>query len=308
MKIEVNNLYKEFGKTIALNNVSFSLDAGKIYGFVGPNGAGKTTTMRIMATLDEPSSGDVLIDGESFLQYPELIRMQVGYVPDSLPAHNDITAYEYVDFYARAYGLKGKKREQRVQTIIDYTNLSSIQEKKLKALSKGMKQRVSLARALVHDPKFLLMDEPAAGLDPHARIELKELLKLLSQQGKAILISSHILTELTEICDSALFIEKGNILETGSISQILDKHDETNTYSLKVISDISLAYDRIIKSPHAKNCKQIDDEFLIEVDGDEESAAILKELVNNDVKVVEFRKRQGNLEDIFMRVTKGHVQ
>src|SRR5262249_36471724 len=198
MKIEVVNLKKHFGVTRAVDDVSFAFSSGEVVGFVGPNGAGKTTTMRILATLDEPTAGDALIDGVSVVEEPERARHLIGYVPDSLPAHRDISVHEYLDFFARAYGLKGAHRAKVVESVEEFTNLAGIRDKMLNALSKGMKQRVSLARALLHDPPTLIMDEPAAGLDPRARIELRELIRALSSQGKAILISSHILTRSEE--------------------------------------------------------------------------------------------------------------
>jgi len=236
MKVQVRNLRKEFGRTVAVDNISFSFDSGHIFGFVGPNGAGKTTTMRIISTIEEPTSGDVLLNGISVCEEPELARRVVGYVPDTLPAHADITVHEYLDFYARAYGLKGKKRTQAVEAIEEFTNVAGIREKHLKALSKGMKQRVTLGRALVYDPDVLILDEPAAGLDPRARVELRELLMLLAERKKAILISSHILTELTEICNGVVIIERGKILETGTIDEVLKKSAPRRTVAVKLLA------------------------------------------------------------------------
>src|SRR5258708_35631790 len=199
MKIQVQQLRKEFGKTVAVDNISFAFDSGHIFGFVGPNGAGKTTTMRIIATIEEPTDGDVLLNGISVREEPELARRAVGYVPDTLPAHADITVHEYLDFYARAYGLRGQQRTRAVEAIEEFTNVIGIREKHLKALSKGMKQRVSLGRALVYDPDVLVLDEPAAGLDPRARAEFGELPLLLAEPTKGILITSPVLTDLTEI-------------------------------------------------------------------------------------------------------------
>ena len=199
MQVNIIHLRKDFGATRAVDDISFSFSSGEIVGFVGPNGAGKTTTMKILATLDEPTDGDAKIDDISIVEMPEKARRLIGYVPDALPMHRDISVHEYLDFFARAYGLAGTQRTQVVENIEEFTNLTGIREKTLHALSKGMKQRVSLARALLHDPPVLVMDEPAAGLDPRGRVELRELLRVLSGQGKAILISSHILTELSEL-------------------------------------------------------------------------------------------------------------
>src|SRR5207302_7950361 len=195
----------------------------------------KTTTMRILATLDEPTAGNAYIDGISVVEEPERARRLVGYVPDSLPTHRDMSVHDYLDFFARCYGIKGARRRQIVQRTEEFTNLTGIRDKYLVALSKGMKQRVSVARSLLHDPPVLIMDEPAAALDPRARVELRELLKLLSWQGKAILISSHILTELAEICTGAVIIEQGHILRAGSLEDILAGDAPKRTVHIRLL-------------------------------------------------------------------------
>src|SRR5271154_3895309 len=228
MRIEIVNLHKHFGNTRAVNGISFAFESGQIFGFVGPNGAGKSTTMRVLATLEEPTGGDAVLDGISVVEEPEKSHRLVGYVPDALPEHRDISVHEYLDFFARAYGLRGSKRRRVVGEIEEFTNLNGIREKHINALSKGMKNRVSVARALVHNPPVLIMDEPASGLDPRARIELRELLKVLAGQGKAILISSHILSELGEICNGAIIIERGKVLRAGTLKQILAQDTRTH--------------------------------------------------------------------------------
>ena len=221
MKTEVRNLTRVFGKTVAVNDISFSFEDGNIFGFIGPNGAGKTTTIRIMATLDLATSGDVFYDGVSATLFPEAVRRVVGYMPDSLPGYKDIQVWEYLDFFARSFGLKGAERTRALDDIVEFTNLGELRNKFLYALSKGMKQRVSLARALIHNPKVLIMDEPAAGLDPRARHELRTLLKILADQKKAIFLSSHILSELQDICDGAVIIEQGKLLSAGTLNELL---------------------------------------------------------------------------------------
>ena len=310
MKVQVNNLRKEFGKTVAVDNISFSFDSGHVFGFVGPNGAGKTTTMRIISTIEEPTAGDVLLNGISVCEEPELARRAVGYVPDTLPAHADITVQEYLDFYARAYGLRGKKRTQAIEAIEEFTNVTGIREKHLKALSKGMKQRVSLGRALVYDPDVLVLDEPAAGLDPRARVELRELLMLLAAQKKAILISSHILTELTEICNGVVIIEHGKILETGTIDDVLKKSAPRHTVAVRLLdSQNAQLLKELLQMPFVEKARDVANEVHFELTGDESAACeILGGLIAKNFKVVEFRQTKTNLEDIFMNVTKGGVQ
>jgi ABC-2 type transport system ATP-binding protein len=310
MKIQVQNLRKEFGKTVAVDNISFSFDSGHVFGFVGPNGAGKTTTMRIISTIEEPTAGDVLLNGISICEEPELARRVVGYVPDTLPAHADITVHEYLDFFARAYGLKGVKRRQAVEAIEEFTNVAGIRDKHLKALSKGMKQRVSLGRALVHDPDVLILDEPAAGLDPRARVELRELLVLLAERKKAILISSHILTELTEICNGVVIIERGKILETGTMDEVLKKSAPRRTVAVRLLDGQSAQLlKELLQTPLVDKARDVANEIHFELNGDESTACdLLGQLIVRGFKVVEFRQTKANLEDIFMNVTKGGVQ
>src|ERR1044071_6456289 len=274
MKVQVHNLRKEFGKTVAVDNISFAFDSGHIFGFVGPNGAGKTTTMRIIATIEEPTAGDVLLKGVSVREQPELARKSVGYVPDALPSHADITVHEYLDFYARAYGLRGGKRTQAVQAIEEFTNVAGIRNKHLKALSRGMKQRVSLGRALVYDPDVLILDEPAAGLDPRARVELRELLMLLDERRKAILISSHILTELTEICNGVVIIERGKIFETGTIDDVLKKSAPRRTVAIRLLDpqEASRLVRELLQTPFVQNAREVAAEVHFEFSGEESAA------------------------------------
>jgi ABC-2 type transport system ATP-binding protein len=309
MKVRVAGLKKFFGKTRAVDGISFEFSSGQIFGFVGPNGAGKSTTMRILATLEEPTEGDAFLDDLSVVEDPEKTHRLVGYVPDSLPSHRDISVHEYLDFFARAYGIKGSKRRQVVEGIEEFTNLTGIREKHINALSKGMKNRVSVARALVHDPPVLIMDEPAAGLDPRARIELREVLKELSVQGKAILISSHILTELAEICTGAIFIERGRLLRAGTIEQILAEDSPHRTLIIRLLDRVEELRRRLWQTPHVEgvslNGERLEVGFI---GGDEACAKLLAELVKDDFPIVEFRLERAGLEEIFMNVTRGEVQ
>ena len=309
VEVNVQNLKQYFGKTRAVDDISFSFRGGHIFGFVGPNGAGKTTAMRILATLDEPTSGDATIDGISVVQDPEKARKLVGFMPDSLPTHRDITVHEYIDFFARAYGVDGSKRNRVVEGVEQFTNLLGIREKTLRALSKGMKQRVSLARAMVHDPAVLILDEPAAGLDPRARIELRELLKILAGQGKAVLVSSHILTELAEICDGAVIIEQGRILRAGTMADIFANDSPHCTVGLRALEGPEAIHKRLLETPNVSNVRIAGP--LVEVDiegGDEACGRVLADLVAKGVNIVEFVHRRAGLEDLFMTITEGKVQ
>jgi ABC-2 type transport system ATP-binding protein len=309
MRVQVFDLKKYFGSTRAVNGISFSFSSGQIFGFVGPNGAGKSTTMRILATLDEPTSGDATIDDVSVVEEPEKAHRLVGYVPDALPAHRDISVHEYLDFFARAYGVRGAKRRQVVEEIEEFTNLVGIRDKHLNALSKGMKNRVSVARALVHDPAVLIMDEPAAGLDPRARIELRELLKVLAGQGKAILISSHILTELAEICTGAIFIERGRILRSGTLEDLHAEEFLHQTVVLRTTGTLEALHKHLLTLPGVEDVRKGDGELEADVAGDEEHCCdLLAGLIKAGFRILEFRPRRADLEKIFMNVTKGDVQ
>ena len=309
MKVRVENLHKLFGTTPAVDGISFEFDSGHVFGFVGPNGAGKTTTMRIIATLDEPTAGHVFVNGVSVVEEPEEVRRLVGYVPDSLPAHVDITVHEYLDFFGRAYGLRGAKLRQAVESVEEFTNLTGIREKLLRALSKGMKQRVTLGRALIYDPDVLILDEPAAGLDPRARVELRELLNLLAERKKAILISSHILTELSEMCNGVVIIERGRILETGTIDALVKKRSALRTVTVRALGPSAKLVADLMLLPGVENVRPVGAEVYFEVSGEDEQASeVLGQLIGKGHKIAEFKQSRADLEDIFMSVTKGGVQ
>ena len=309
MQVNIRNLRKDFGAIRAVDDISFSFSSGQIIGFVGPNGAGKTTTMRILATLDEPTDGDAKIDGISIVEVPEQARRLIGYVPDALPMHRDISVHEYLDFFARAYGLMGTQRRQVIENIEEFTNLTDIRERTLYALSKGMKQRVSLARALLHDPPVLVMDEPAAGLDPRARVELRELLRILSDQGKAILISSHILTELSEICDSAVIIEQGRIITAGTLQEIAKSDVEQHTVLIRSLNGQDNLYKVLLVTPNVAAVNRVGNEIEARITGSEEMCSdLLENLIRDGYRIVEFRQRGSDLESVFMNVTQEEVQ
>lgn len=310
MEIRVDNLRKTYGKTHAVKGITFSFASGQIFGFIGPNGAGKSTTMRILATLEEPTSGSATVDGVSVIEDPETAHRLVGYVPDHLPSHRDITVHEYLDFFARAYGIRGKKRLETVEGVEEFTNLMGIRDKTLHALSKGMKNRVSIARAIIHDPPVILMDEPAAGLDPRARIELRELLKALAAQGKAILISSHILSELGEICNGAVIIEQGKILRAGTIQDILAEGSQKHrTVLIRPLKKLEELRKHVLETPGVDDARLLEAALEVDVAGNDDACCdLLANLVSAGFRIVEFRPRRADLEQIFLNVTKGKVQ
>jgi ABC-2 type transport system ATP-binding protein len=309
MSIEINNLVRHFGKVKAVDGVSFTFGMGEVVGFVGPNGAGKTTTLRILATLDEPTAGDVLIDGVSVSDFPEAGRLQIGYMPDALPEHADMTAHEYVDFFGRAFGFRGAALRDAVGEVEAFTGLEPIRDKTLKSLSKGMKQRVSLARALVHRPSLLVMDEPANGLDPRARIELRELVRAFAESGKAVLISSHILAELGEMCSSVVIIERGVLVGIGTVANLAGGGQLTQRVLMRAVAPTPDALVRILLEIPGVTTAQIrGDRCMAEVAaGGEAAADMLTALIQRGVRVSEFRQEQVGLEDVFMQVTKGDL-
>ena len=325
MKIQIKHLVRTFGANRAVDDISFEFSSGNIFGFIGPNGAGKTTTIKIMATLDRPDSGDVLYDGVSAVLYPEKIRRVVGYMPDSLPDYRDIQVWEYLDFFARAFGLRGALRRKVLQDIEEFTQLGEIRYKYLAALSKGMKQRVSLARSLVHNPQVLVMDEPAAGLDPRARLELRSLLKILAGQGKAILLSSHILSELQDICDGAVIIEKGKLLSAGTLEQLLQTAEGAPAADAASTAPEAPRRSHVVieiaGAPEAARLKLLEHplvaateihgerEIHVEISGgDAEAAQVVGTLFAAGIVVTGYRRNELGLEELFMKITTGKVQ
>ena len=305
--IEVAHLVKTFGKTVAVDDVSFSIPAGSVFGFVGPNGAGKTTTLRIMATLDEPDSGDVLIGGQSIHDDPREVRRRVGFMPDALPDIADITAHEYLDFFGRAYEFRGAALSRRLDAVEEFTGLGVLREKTLAALSKGMKQRVCLARALIHDPAVLLLDEPAAGLDPRARVELRDMVCRLAGMGKTLLISSHILSELAEMCGGVIIMEQGRLLSQGMLEAIAT---ESRPHGREIFI-AALGEDAPLQAilgtlPEVRSFEKGASGWNVTLHGGEgEAADVLKKLVDGGIRVTDFHLRKSTLEDVFMNVTKG---
>ncbi len=322
--LEVKGLRRDFGALRAVDNVSFELEAGTILGFIGPNGAGKSTTMRILATLDSPTEGEVMLGGYSLVDTPDKVRPLIGYMPDRYGTYDDVSVLEFLDFFARAYGLRGQARTRRVESVMEFTGLGPLAHKLTSALSKGMKQRVALGRTLLHDPKLLILDEPADGLDPRARIELRELLRALADQGKAVLISSHILTELAEICDTCAIIEQGRLLATGRVAELLAQGSAAAGAELMVRlfpggegEGVWARAERLLlEQPRVQGVAREGDALRVHLEHeggaaadwvDAAAARLLAVLVGAGVPVCAFSHRERNLEDAFMHVTKGRV-
>ncbi|MBL4884009.1 MAG: ABC transporter ATP-binding protein [Planctomycetaceae bacterium] len=315
--IEIRNLHRFFGRLKAVNNVSFKAFPGQVMGFIGPNGAGKTTTMRILATLDLPTAGDAFICGHSVVDDPEKARRELGFMPDSFGKYNNMDVIEYLDFYARAYGYKGEERRNAIDKVLVFTELRKMAFKPINTLSKGMSQRLCLGRTLIHDPQVLILDEPAAGLDPRARVELRELIHLLAtEMNKTILISSHILTELGEICDSAAIIEAGEILIHGTIDDLRNhrpKHkqgqDAGEYLIVSVLSQEQELEKWLLEQPFVSEVSPTAMQFSFYFTGDKtQQTELLKGMIQKQFPVLEFSGKSETLEDAFMSITEGIVQ
>ena len=302
--IRVHNLYRYFGQLKAVNGISFEIPHGSVCGFVGANGAGKTTTMRILASLDYPTMGVAEICGINVVHHPEQVRRLIGWMPDHFGNYEHMTVLEYLDFYARAFGYDGKERRARVQEVMEFTDLIPLADRFSNKLSKGMTQRLCLGRSLLHDPQVLIMDEPAAGLDPKARVELKHLIRVLAQEGKTIFISSHILSELGEMCDSLLFVNNGRIVHHGDSESLRLGTDAAGgvLYDVQVVGDPQAVSDWCVINPHVEflESRKQGGRIRIDTTAPEKAAETLARMVKDGLKVVEFHKEQRNLEDAFI--------
>jgi ABC-2 type transport system ATP-binding protein len=309
--IALRGVYRDFGPTRAVSGVSFEVPRGQVFGYIGPNGAGKTTSMRILATLDLPTYGDAFVDGFSVVNDPDRVRRRLGFMPDSFGAYSNVNVREYLDFFARGYGLRGKERLRAMRHVMSFTQLDTLAEKPISGLSKGMKQRLCLGRAMIHDPAVMILDEPAAGLDPRARIQLREMIRQLAADGKAILISSHILTELAEMCDMVGIIELGRLLAVGTVEQIMrqQQRHQATPMEIGVLGGAETAAARLAARTDLRELRIDGDRALFLFEGDAAAQAeLLRELVQAGVPVTSFGSRTKSLEEVFMQVTTGRVQ
>ncbi|MEP0815089.1 MAG: ABC transporter ATP-binding protein [bacterium] len=310
--IEVEYLSKRYKNVEALKGVSFSVEQGDIYGFIGPNGAGKTTTIRILATLLLPNGGSARIAGHDCIREPDKVRRIIGYMPDYFGVYNDLLVWEYLDFFGAAYRIPRADRAKIIDHILELTNLGVKRDSFVSELSKGMKQRLCLARTLIHDPDVLILDEPASGLDPRARIEMRELLKELKSMNKTIFISSHILHELSDFCNKVGIIELGEMVVSGDINAILK---QVQTGQLILIefapgTDLQAAMEAARGYPKVAEVWERDvDALEVHFEGaEDETSQLMAHLLAAGFKVKSFKEAVDNLEDIFMKVTKGKVQ
>lgn len=307
--IELRRLHRFFGATKAVHDVSFEVYRGQVFGYIGPNGAGKTTSMRILSTLELPSYGDAFIDGFSAVNDPDLVRRRLGFMPDGFSVYPNMNCVEYLDFFARSYGLIGKDRIQAIKRTLGFTGLDKIASKPITGLSKGMRQRLCLGRAMIHQPTVLVLDEPANGLDPRARIELRQMIQLLAAEGTTVLVSSHILTELAEMCDQVGIIERGKLLAVGSVEEIrrtMRGHLRVRVVPLSRQEEItSWLSQREGVNELGRDGNAI--HFSLQ-GGEAEQSQLLTLLIQAGFPILEFAAHTESLEDVFMKITTGAVQ
>ena len=310
--IEVRNLVKRYKNVDALKGVSFSVDEGDIYGFIGPNGAGKTTSIRILSTLLIPNEGEAYVAGYNCVKEPDKVRKIIGYMPDYFGVYNDLLVWEYLDFFGAAYKIPRADRAKIIDQVLEMTNLGVKRDAFVSELSKGMKQRLCLARTLIHDPDVLILDEPASGLDPRARIEMRELLKELKSMNKTIFISSHILSELSDFCNKVGIIELGEMVVSGDIDAILK---QVSTGQL-ILIEFAEGTDLAAAALSLKSYPMVGDVWERDVNalevhfegGEDDTSQLMGHLLTAGFKVKSFKEAVNDLEDIFMKVTKGKVQ
>ena len=304
--VRIRNLTKTYGRYRALNNLNLHIGKGDIFGFVGPNGAGKTTTMRIICGLLQADWGEVYIDGVDALNHPEQVKRRVGYVPDFFGVYDNFKVMEYMEFYGSMYGMEGEAVRKTSVGLLDLVNLSDKRDAYVDGLSRGMKQRLCVARALIHNPQLLILDEPASGLDPRARFELKEVMKNLGAMGKTIIISSHILPELGEMCNSIGVMEKGNLVASGKVEEITRRSRRSNPLTIEVLDNKELAIQILKQTPLVEKISIREDAIIIAFSGDdEEMAQLLTSLIMNGVRISNFHREPGNLETLFLEITGG---
>ncbi len=309
MIVQTINLTKRYGKLVALNNLHLNIEEGECFGYIGPNGAGKTTTIRILSTLLQPTWGEARVCGHVVGYESRLIRPLIGYVPDFFGAYEDMVVQEYLEFFAAAYNISGKQRTQIVGDVLELTDLSYKVDASVDSLSRGMKQRLSIARVLLHDPKVLLLDEPASGLDPRARIEIRELLKELHRMGKTILISSHILPELADLCTSIGIIERGELIYQGSVSDALRRARVGAVLHVVTPDDQTRAVDVLAGLRGVQSAEPRNGAVVVSLTDDTTDFSFIAEaMLANQLRIHEIKQEEVNLETAFMRLTKGVVQ
>jgi ABC-2 type transport system ATP-binding protein len=306
--IELIDFSKNYGDFTAVSGLNLKIEAGEMFGFIGPNGAGKSTSIRFLATLLKATRGEGIVNGHSVTQDPMSVRRSVGYMPDNFGVYDGMKVWEFLDFFAVAYQIPRTRRKQVIGDVLELLDLAHKRNDFVNGLSRGMKQRLCLAKTLVHDPPVLILDEPASGLDPRARLEVKGLLKELRQMGKTILISSHILTELADCCTSIGIIERGQLLMHGPIDHVYRQIRGNRIVTIRFLEKMEAGVSLLRSAPETRDVQVFDHRCTVELAADDEALArILRELVTSGVRIQSFAEKEPTLEDVFMMVTKGLV-
>ena len=306
--IELIDFGKDYGDFRAVEALNLQIGAGEMFGFIGPNGAGKSTTIRFLATLLKATRGEGIVNGHSVTQNPMAVRQSVGYMPDNFGVYDGMKVWEFLDFFAVAYKIGKGKRKQVINDVLELLDLGHKRDDYVNGLSRGMKQRLCMAKTLVHDPPVLILDEPTSGLDPRARIEVKALFKELKRMGKTILISSHILSELADCCTSIGIIERGQLLMHGPIDQVYQRIRGNRTVEVRFMNGMDVGLSVIRSSPHVRNVAVDVNSCVVELEAnDEQVNDLLNQLIYNKCGVRSFSEKDPSLEDVFMMVTKGLV-
>lgn len=302
--LQIRNLKKTFGKHKALDGLSMEISRGALYGFVGPNGAGKTTTMKIIASLLGADSGSVLVDGVDALRYPTIVKTRIGYMPDFFGVYDNLTVREYMEFYASIYKIAGSTAKGRIDELLELVRLRDKSMEMVDELSRGMKQQLCLARTLIHNPQLLILDEPASGLEPRARIELQKILHSLSDQKITILLSSHLLQELSEVCTHIGIIDSGKLLVQGSVKDIMARQSSENPMFIRVMDGLETAILILKENPLVTNISSNEKVISFNFQADElEEAKLLQSMITRGVTLSSFHRDEGNLEEVFLRLT-----
>ncbi len=306
--IELINFTKRYGNLLAVDDLNLKIEAGEMFGFIGPNGAGKSTTIRFLTTLLKATGGDGIVNGHRVSREPLAVRRSIGYMPDSFGVYDGMKVWEFLDFFAVAFQVPKSRRKQVIGDVLDLLDLTGKRDTFVNSLSRGMKQRLCLAKTLVHDPPVLVLDEPASGLDPRARIEVKALLKELRRMGKTILISSHILTELADCCTSIGIIERGKLLMHGPIDEVHRRIRRNRIVEIRFLTNTEAGVSIIRSLPETRDVQVDGDRVTVELAAEDEQVAMLMEnLIAAGVRMNSFAEKEPTLEDVFMLVTKGAV-
>jgi ABC-2 type transport system ATP-binding protein len=306
--LRTENLTKKFGSLVAVNDLTLTLERGDVFGFIGPNGAGKTTTINMLAGLLPPTSGTAFVGEVEVTKQPDKVKRLIGYMPEHFGVYEDVTVWEYLNFFAAAFGIHGRERQRVIDDVLALVDLEQKRQAMVETLSRGMKQRLCLAQALVHDPVVLLLDEPASGLDPRARVEMRALLRELQAMGKTILVSSHILRELADFCNKIGIIERGTLRVSGSVNEVLAQVVPHRTLRIRVLSSVDEAERLVGANSKVVDLQSENGHLRVTFDGgDEDVAQLLETLVAHRVKIVSFEQESADLEQAFLRLTEGEV-